>query len=187
MDILIYIILAIVGLLGIYYLFDFLKKKGIVKTELKVKKEKKPAEKQVKADTLRITEKYMYRRELKVLIALNQVLSRQYISLPKIALGKILEPDGNKTLYNKIKDHFVDFVVFEEATMKPLAIVDVYDNSFEDELIKDANPELYQVLKNLKLPVVELPVRGDVDMALLKEKMFAALKIDAKGTEKPSK
>jgi hypothetical protein len=70
--------------------------------------------------------------------------------------------------------------VFDEASMKPLAVVDVYDNSFEDELIKDANPELYEILKTFKLPVVEIAVRGEVDTQQLKEKLNAALNIQSK-------
>jgi hypothetical protein len=180
MEIFIYIIIGILVLLGAYYFVGWLNKKNVFKKQLKIKKEKKPEQKHVKTETLRLAEKYMYRREVKMLVALNQVLPRQYLSLPKVALGNIFEPDGNKILYNKIKDQFVDFVVFDEASMKPLAVVDVYDNSFEDELIKDANPELYEILKTFKLPVVEIAVRGEVDTQQLKEKLNAALNIQSK-------
>lgn len=182
MEILIYSIFAIIGLVGLYLLIKFLIKKNVFAPKVKtnVKKEKKIE----KSENITLVEKYMYRREIKVLIALNQILPRTYLSLPKVAVGKITQPEGSKIIYNKYKDFFVDFVVFEEATMKPLAVVDVYDNSFDDELIKDRYPELLDLFTFLGLPVVSIAVRNEVDNALLKEKMYSALKIDASQTDK---
>ena len=178
MDLIFYVIVGILGLIGLYGLIKFLVKKNIFKVKIKIKPKK---EKKVeRSESVRLVDKYMFRREIKVLIALNQVLPRTYLSLPKVSIGKIIEPQGLKVVYNKFKDFFVDFVVFEESTMKPLMIVDVYDNSFEDELLKDRCPELVSLLSSLGLPILELAVRSEVDNAALKEKLFAMLKIEQK-------
>lgn len=182
MDTLVYIIFGIVGLLGLYFLIKFLIKKNVFKfvPKIKSKKEKNV----VKNDTIKLVDKYMYRREVKVLVALNQVLPRSYISLPKVSVGKITEPEGLKVVYNTYKDYFVDFVVFEESTMKPLLVVDVYDNSFDDELLKEKYPQLIELFKSMGLPVLEVAVRNEVDLPVLKEKLFAILKIEQKQSEK---
>lgn len=178
MEYLFYIIIAILGLIALYFLIKYLVKKNAFKINPKIasKKEKKIE----KNDTIKLVDKYMYRREVKVLVALNQILPRAYITLPKVSVGKITEPEGMKVVYNNYKDFFVDFVVFEESTMKPLLVVDVYDNSFEDELLKEKYPQLIELFKSLELPVLEFAVRSDVDVSVLKEQVYTALKIEQK-------
>jgi len=173
-----YIIIGILGLIALYAFIKFLIKKNAFKfvPKIKTKKENKIE----KIDTVKLVDKYMYRREVKVLVALNQVLPRTYISLPKVCVGNLIEPEGLKVAYNKFKDYFVDFVVFEESTMKPLLVVDVYDNSFEDELLKEKYPKLIELFKSIELPILEFAVRSEVDASVLKEKLYTALKIEQK-------
>lgn len=178
MEYLVYIIIGILCLIVLYFFIKFLSKKKVFNFTAKVKKKKD--KKVEKINAIKLVDKYMYRREVKVLIALNQILPRTYLTLPKVSVGNITQPEGVRLTYNNYKDFFVDFVVFEEATMKPLLVVDIYDNSFEDELLKEKYPQLIDLFKSLGLPVLEFAVRSDVDNALLKEKVFAALKIEAK-------
>lgn len=181
MEVFLYLIGGTFALMILYYIFKFINKKGLLKFDSKIKTKKEEKHKElVGGDTIRVVEKYMFRREVKVLIALNQILPRQFISLPKVAVANLIEPVGSKQLYNSIKEFFVDFVVFEEATMKPLLVVDVYDNSFDDELLKNHNPELIEIFKKLKIKVIDFAVKGDINMQELKEKLYLALGL---GTE----
>jgi hypothetical protein len=188
------ILIVLIVLFAIYLLYkvlSFLKKKGVfdsdkIKNKIKVKKDKsKPILSNV--GTVSLVDKYMYRREVNALIALNKVLPRQYITLPKVSIANLVMPEGTRNLYNTIKEYFVDFVIFEEATMKPVLIVDVYDNSFEDELLKYRHPDLIEVLNQLKLDCVEIAVRGDIDLELLKNKLFKALDLEEKPSNKENK
>ena len=175
MEVFLYIFGGGFALMILYYIIKFINKKGLLKVDLKIKK---PKEKKLEVegiDSVKVVEKYMYRREVKFLIALNQVLPRQYISLPKVAVANLLEPQGSKVLYNSLKDIFVDFVVFEEATMKPLLVVDVYDNSFEDELIKAHHPQLVEIFKKLNIKLIDIAVKNDINLPELKEKLNLAL------------
>lgn len=176
MELLIITILVTLGVILLYYIIKFLRKKNLFKIKIKAKKEKKIKE-NIEIGSLKVVDKYMLRREVKILVILNQFLPKEYLALPKVAIGNLILPQGNKNLYNKIKDSFIDFVVFEEKTMNPVLIVDIYDSSFEDELIKDKNPELYAILKSLGLPILEFAVRGEIDTTGLKRKLFDILNL----------
>lgn len=181
MEVVLAIIIIIISLYVLYKIFVYLKKKGFFKKENKVKqkKEKKQKNKDISKimGSVTLVDKYMYRREVKTLIALNRVLPTNFIALPKVGVANFLEPMGSRNLYNEVKDYFVDFVIFEEETMKPRLVIDVYDNSFEDELLKHRHPLLMEVLSDLKINVLEIAVRGEVDLEILKDLLIKNLGI----------
>lgn len=169
----IYLILLLA--FGVYVLFKvlkFLKKKGMLSLKRKPKdKTKKTAKKkqlQQAAGTVKIVDRYMQTREVSALIALNRVLPKGHIALPKVGIANLVEPQVNRNLFNSIKDAFVDFVIFEEASMKPKLVVDIYDNSFADELLEQRHPVLVQILNNLGIKILEVAVRGEIDLSALK-------------------
>lgn len=177
MDVIFISIIAIIGLYIILKFLAFLKKKGLLKFEKKPKQKKAKQKTLYNPGTVTLVDKYMYRREVKALIALNRVLPKQYIALPKVGVANLVRPEGTRNLFNTVKDYFVDFVIFEEATMKPLLVVDVYDNSFEDELLKHRHPDLIEVFDSLKLNYIEIAVRGEIDLLVLKQTLDQALGI----------
>ncbi len=177
------VVIGLIALLGVYLIYKaivFLSKKGFFKFEKKQKKERiKKTEKHKKhldnAGTVAIVDRYMYTREVNVLIALNKVLPKEFIALPKVGVANLVVPEGTRNLFNEIKEYFVDFVIFDEKTMKPVLVVDVYDNSFDDELLRHRHPDLIEVFEDLKLKLIEIVVRGDIDLAALKTKLFEQL------------
>lgn len=180
MEIFIYIIIGIIAFFILYKLIVFLKKKNLLnlKFKTKVKKEKKAKEKKqliYNADAVEVVSSYMSRREVASLFALNKVLPKEYITLPKVGVANLLQATGNRNLYDTVKYYFIDFVVFEEKTMKPLLVIDIFDNSFEDELLKQRHPDLYELLAKLNLPVIEYAVKGEINLADLQTKLFDVL------------
>ena len=138
-------------------------------------------------DTLQITEKYMFQIELKILSVLNQSLSAEYIALPKVCLGSLLAPKGSKVVYNILADKVVDFVIFEKSTMKPVLVVDIYDNTFNDEALSEQDPNLTKILTDLKLPIVAFLVKGNVNMEEFKNLINSKLPQKEKKDEEKQK
>lgn len=129
-------------------------------------------------DTLQIKEKYMYQVELKVLDVLNSIQPKKYIALPKVCLGSMLLPKGAKNVYNLLASKTLDYVVFEKQTMKPVLVVDIYDNTFNDEALAEQDPNLTKVLSDLKLPVISILIKNTFDEGTFKEQIQKLLPID---------
>lgn len=169
---LISIILILCLIVG-FLLFKLMKK--VPSEEIKLKDADK--------STIIVKEKYMYRQEVKMLRILNEILSANYITLPKVSLGALLLPYGSKVVYNRLSNMVVDFVVFEEATMKPLLIVDIFDNSFNDESLLEQEPILTEILESIKLPCCSYQLKGEVNKEELKNLIYKELNLDEKAKQ----
>lgn len=149
---------------------------AITKTALQ-KHDKQKSQQPVVFDknTLCIKDKYMYQIELKILSVLNTVKPSAYVVLPKVPLRALLLPDKNKNTYNNLPDVLLDFVVFERQTMRPLLVIDVYDNSYHDEALEEQNPSLTKLLQSLSLPVFGVLVRPNMDFDAFKTTVLQQL------------
>ena len=148
------------------------------KKEKNVKKTKtNPEEISTKGAYCDTVEKFLFRKEIKVFVLINKILPKGYICFPKIGLKTILQPIGSHELFNAVKEKFVDFVVFKLETMKPLAVVDIYDGSIDDEQINIDCPEVVEALKSAELPIISLRVKPDYSIEEIKQPLFDALKI----------
>lgn len=128
-------------------------------------------------------DKFLYRKEVKIFILISKVLPKGYIAFPKISLGTILEPIGSPALFNSVKDKTVDFVIFDQETMKPKAVVDVYDGSIGDEQLDMLDERLVIALKSAQLPVVSFKVKTDYDIDEIKKPIYEALEIETSSNE----
>ena len=153
--------------------------------EKKAKQKKlKNEEKKVKIENMKkkgaycdTVDKFLFRKEIKVFILINKILPKGYICFPKIGLETILEPIGSHELFNSVKGKFVDFVIFKQETMKPVAVVDIFDGSIDDEQIDVDSPEVVEALKSAELPIVSFRVKPDYTIEEIKQPLFDALKI----------
>lgn len=125
-----------------------------------------------------VREKYMFRQEVKMLRILNEVLPSSFLTLPKVSLSSLLEPRGSKLVYNKLATTCVDFVVFEEATMTPVLIVDIYDNSFSDEALLEQEPFLTAILEKINLPCLAYQLKGEINKDEVKKLVEKSLKLE---------
>lgn len=142
------------------------------------KQEKETSLKELDTSAIGIKEKYMFRQEVKMLRILNQILPSKYLTLPKVSLSCLLEPRGSKLVYNKLATTCVDFVVFEEATMAPVLIVDIYDNSFSDEALLEQEPFLNDILEKIKLPCLAYQLKGEINKDEVKKLIEKSLKLE---------
>lgn len=153
-----------------------------------VKKEKKPftfefkkirKNKNGKLDTkgsyCDTVDKFLYRKEIKVYVLINKVLPKGFIAFPKISLKSILEPVGSRVLYDSVKSKVVDIVVFERETMKPRAVIDIFDGSIGDEQLDTFSPAVAEALKSAELPIVSVKVKTDYDQKELESQILDAL------------
>lgn len=153
-------------------------KKLKLKKEKKVNKPKEASDQMnKKASYCDTVDKFLFRKEVKVFILINKILPKGYICFPKIGLETILQPIGSHDLYNSIKGKYVDFVIFKQETMKPLAVVDIFDGSIDDEQVEIDSPEIVEAIKSADLPLVSFRVKPDYLIDEIKQPLFDALKI----------
>lgn len=147
-----------------------------VKKDKKVKKNKKP-EKSFNdiGSYVDINTKYLFRKELKLLILINKILPKGFIVFPKVGVDLILTPVGNKSLYESIHGEYLDLVIFEEDTMKPRIAIDLYDGSIGDEQLDIHHPNVLKALDSAELPIISFKVKTEYTEEEIKEPIFKIL------------
>ncbi len=178
------VIVAIFIFLITWYVFKRVKlskknKKDKPKNEKKIKLKKvKEKEDDIKDIHVNIAEKFLFRKELKMLILINKILPNGYVVFPKIGVDLII--NSNSNISEMVRGKYVDMVIFEENTMKPKVVVDLFDGSLGDEQLEIEKPEILQVLTKAEMPIVSFKVKADYTNEEIKEPIFKALKIDDK-------
>ena len=150
------------------------------KIRLKRKKEEKQLRNQngkldTKGSYCDVVDKYLYRKELKLFVLISKILPKGYIVFPKVGVDTILEPVGSHTLYNSIRDRYVDLVIFNLETMKPRVVIDIFDGSIGDEQLETETPEVIEALKSAELPLISIKVQTSYDQEELKDQIMAIL------------
>lgn len=189
------IVIIVFSILMLLVLFYGSKKYKALKSKnkSKVKKEKKPKIKKdlnikvkpsemvdIKGSYVDTVDKFLFRKEFKLFILINRILPKGYIAFPKVSVGLILVPVGNKVLFDLIRDKYVDIVIFDEATMKPKVAVDLYDGSIGDEQLDVESPNVVNAFKIAELPLVSFRVKTEYTTNEIKDPIFKALGIDDK-------
>ena len=187
--IIVIIVAAVICVISfLYWLFK--KKLGVAIKLPKIKKEKKPKQKQperkslyeIKNFNLVLTDKFMYRKELLLWKYLNSILPRTFIVVPKVAIPALVNPDGDKNLYNDVIDKTIDLVVFDEQNMRPLLAIDIFDNTYGDERMDEQDPKLYAIITKLGLKIIHVHMKIDFNKEEIKRQVYKELnvQIDAK-------
>lgn len=178
---------VIVFLIVVYILYRYLKKKNKNKGTEKKKEPKQKKEKQkkikekksniveVKASSVDKVNKFLYRKELKILALISKILPKGYVAFPKIGIDTILEPVGNAELFNLVKNKYVDIVIFDEITMQPKVAVDIFDGSIGDEQMDIVSPDVVEALKLADLPLVSIKVKTEYSKDEVQSPIYKAL------------
>ena len=189
MDILLIIIIVAAACCVISFFYWFFKKKLKISKKStkppKPKKQKKQKQKQlekkslyeIKKFNLVLTEKFMYRKELLFWKYLNSILPHTFVAVPKVAMASLVSTDGDKNLYNEIASKTLDIVVFDEQTMRPILVVDVYDNSYNDDCLEEQDPKLYEIVTKLGLKVVKVLMQLNLNKEEIKRQIYQKLNI----------
>ncbi len=110
---------------------------------------------------LSITDQYMDFREVVFYEYLQRALPSNCVALPKVGVDSILKPKGSKNSYNSILSKYVDYVIFNKQTMKPVLYIDLYDDSLNEQILKEEDKNVENALKSVKLPKISIKVTDD--------------------------
>lgn len=104
---------------------------------------------------LKIKDSYLNKEEFYFYNFVREHLDKKYYILPKVGVDNILEPQNNNLKqYNAIKQKYIDFVVFEVSSQKPLFAIDLVEHVLS---VKGDNPYFDKDIK-LALETVGLPI-----------------------------
>lgn len=126
------------------------------------KKYKKPLDTSIKQNSsplVKLKDRYCTEEEMKFLEALHKALPRDFISFPHVGVSKLIEPKGNMIDYNSIQNKYVDICVFLRKDMKPLLVIDLYQQSPAAQQLKKFDDFTNNVLKAVKIPVIHKQIQ----------------------------
>lgn len=104
---------------------------------------------------LDIKKTYMNKEEFYFYSFVREHLDEKYFILPKVGVDNILEPKNNNLKqYNAIKQKYIDFIVFETSSQKPLFAIDLVEHPMSSGGL---NPHFDKDVKSA-LDMVGLPI-----------------------------
>ena len=163
-----------------YWLYKFIQKHSKSSSKPpkeKVKRLKKEQQPVFNQSRYKVSQTYMIRKELLFWKYLNTILPREYIVVPKVAVNDLIEVEGDKSTYERISSKTIDYVIFNEKTMYPALVLDIYDKTYNDLKLEEQDPYITEVLKKMNLNFVEILVSTDFDREKTKELIFEKLGI----------
>lgn len=110
---------------------------------------------------LTLIDRYMDYREVIFYEYLQRALPQNCVAFPRVGVDAIVKPKGSKNSYNSILSKYVDFVVFNKHTMQPILYVDLFDDSINEQIIKEADKNVENALKCVKLPKLSIKITED--------------------------
>lgn len=184
------IILSLILIWAGFIVFTKIKRMPKIKREKPAKKEKEVKVKKVKSKneeffdlkgaSVDTVDKFLYRKEIKLLVLINKILPKGFIVFPKIGIDLVLAPVGNKSLYDTIRGKYLDLVVFEEITMKPRLAIDLHDGTIGDEQLEIDSPEVINALKIAELPLISFKIKTDYELDEIKIPILKGLGLENK-------
>lgn len=95
--------------------------------------------------------------------ALQRALPLAVIAFPNVGVDTIVAPAGDLVAYKAIQAKYVDFVIFDKMTMKPLAVVDLIDPHLASGSIIQQDEAITKTLATVNIPVLEFRVQKAYD------------------------
>ena len=150
------LIILVIGIIGGILVYKVMSKK--------YKTETTPSPKQNKIPQVTLKERYCTEEEMKFLEVLHKTLPRDCISFPHVGLSKLLEPKNNLVDFHAVSDKHVDICVFLRKEMKPILVIDLYQESPAAQQLKKFDEDVNQTLKQVKLPVVHIKIEKNYNI-----------------------
>lgn len=104
-------------------------------------------------------QKFLIEEEIYFQEFLSSHLPKELVVFPRVTLGSILMPIGNKTQYNAISDKCVDYCIFLRDGMMPVLVIDLVYNGYSERLIPPLDKNILDALKIVRLPVLSVEVK----------------------------
>lgn len=160
------LLLLVVALSIILYLY--IKKKTKINREMVTKYIPKDI-------SVKLNEHYITEKEMMFLSALTKALPNELIAFPMVGVDKLVSPEKDKLIFNAITSKYVDVCVFLRKGMKPVLVVDLYEEGGVSEKLKTMDENVVRALNKVKIPVMKYAVRVDYDLDDMKMKVIQNL------------
>ena len=124
---------------------------------------------------VKLKESYCTEKEMKFLNALHQALPRDCISFPNVGVSKLIEPKNNLVDYKAVMDKYVDVCVFLRKGMKPILVIDLFEQSPAAQQLKKFDSTVSKVLKEVKIPVLHKQILPNYSIEDLRLEVLNAM------------
>ena len=128
---------------------------------------------------VKLKESFCTEKEMIFLNALHKALPRDCISFPCVGVSKLIEPKGNLVDYKSVMDKYVDICIFLRKGMKPILVIDLYEQSPAAQQLKKFDSNVSAVLKTVKIPVLHKQIAPNYSIEDLRIEILQAMNSDA--------
>lgn len=118
---------------------------------------------------------FMKQNEMTFLKNLYKILPAEFIAFPRVGVDNVVQPKGDKVLYNTILSQYLDVCVFLKKTMEPVLAIDLYEASPIEQQMKQLHPNVVKALATVKLPLLTYQLSEEYDLAELRTKVIDAM------------
>lgn len=137
------------------------------------KKERKMVTKrQPKSLSFKPAKQYLSHKEWKFLNSLFKALPNEFVAFPKVKLTNLVTSGKDKHEKDMIKDFQVDVCVFLREGLEPILAIDLVEDEASNITFKNLHPLIKQVLKTVKIPLLEVPVQDNYDLVALRKNVI---------------
>jgi len=160
------IIVSTILLIGIIFIFTFVGKKDMNLEKRNNSGARNSTPLGTENTNLKIKEHYIFQKEISVFDIMQKHYGSAFFIVPKVIVKDIVMPKASRVFYDLVANKVLDFVFFERATLHPVLVVDVFDNSYGDESLQDVERNVITALRSVRLDIVSIPLR---DITLLED------------------
>ncbi len=118
---------------------------------------------------------FMKTTEMTFLNNLSKILPSEFVAFPHVGVDNIVQPKGNKVLYNTILSQYLDVCVFLRKTMEPVLAIDLYEPSPVEQQMKQLHPNVVKALSTVKIPLLSYQLSEEYDLTELRTKVIDSM------------
>ena len=127
---------------------------------------------------VKLKDSFCTEKEMVFLNALHKALPRDCISFPNVGVSKLIEPKNNLNDYHSVMDKYVDVCVFLRKGMKPILVIDLFEQSPAAQQLKKFDDNVSAVLKAVKIPVLHKKICHTYPIEDLRIEILQAMNSD---------
>ena len=128
-----------------------------------------------KVVAVELKKSFMKPNEVKFLNDLCKILPSEFVAFPHVGVDNIVQPKGDKVLYNTILSQYLDVCVFLKKTMEPVLAIDLYEPSPIEQQMKQLHPNVVKALTTVKIPLLAYQLSEEYDLGELRTKVIDAM------------
>ncbi len=129
----------------------------------------------VQPNSVVLVDNYCSEIEMKFLEALHKAMPRELIAFPYVGVDNIITSKNDKNVYNKILSKYIDVCIFYRRTMQPVLAIDLFNSNPIKQALKKMDSDVYNALKLVNIPIVEIKLVDNYDINILKKNIFDCL------------